>query len=125
MRIKIRFRKNRRVPAVRNKNYSATYAKRKGLKLGPVSLGFISLLLFCLISLFYLAQSNQITTKGYLIRELEVEKEKVMSENETLQVEAARLESLSKMSEKADKLSMVPAKDIKYFEQGSGALVKK
>ena len=73
------------------KSYNTTYV-RKGFKLGPVSLGFVTVLLFSLVSLFYLAQSNQITTKGYILQDLETEKTKILSENERLQVESARLE---------------------------------
>jgi hypothetical protein len=94
--------------------YNSTYSK-KGLKMGPVSLGFITVLIFSLVSLFYLAQSNQITTKGYALQELEQQKDKILSENERLQVEAARLESLNKAVSKAKELSMAPTKELKYF----------
>ncbi len=123
LKIKIKFRKNR-TSRIKGKGYSSTYAKRR-IKLGPISLGFITVVLFSLLSLFYLAQSNQITTKGYILRDLEVEKNKILSENERLQVEAARLESLNKISEKADELSMVPVEDLRYFTQTGGVFVRK
>ena len=93
--------------------------------MGPISLGFITILLFSLISLFYLAQSNQITTKGYNLQLLDQEKSKVLSENERLQVEAARLESLNKISEKSKDLSMVPGTGLKYFGSSNDVLAKK
>ncbi|MFA7309153.1 MAG: hypothetical protein WC045_03795 [Patescibacteria group bacterium] len=114
---------NRRKSAVRTQQQSLY--KRKGLQFGPVSLGFITVFLFSLVSLFYLAQSNQITTKGYVLQDLDREKSKVVSENERLQVEAARLESLTKVSEKAGELSMTPTKTLQYFEDHNSALVKK
>lgn len=103
--------------------YNSTYSK-KGLRLGPVALGFVTILIFSLISLFYLAQSNQITTKGYALQNLEQQKAKVVSENERLQVEAARLESLNKAKDKAKELSMVPMKELKYFS-GSASLASR
>jgi len=103
--------------------YNSTYS-RKGLKMGTLSLGFITVIILALVSLFYLAQSNQITTKGYALQELEQKKTKILSENERLQVEAARLESLNKASEKAKDLSMVPLKELKYFNNNNGALAK-
>jgi len=121
MKIKIKFRRKNRI---NNKSYRATYTK-KSIRLGPVSLGFITVILFSLLSLFYLAQSNQITTKGYILRELELEKAKILSENERLQVEAARLESLNKISEKAEELSMVPVGELKYFRETGGTFVRK
>lgn len=121
MKIRLKLKRKRRLE---KKNYSSTYTKR-GIRFGPVSLGFITVILFSLISLFYLAQSNQITTKGYVLRELEVEKSKILSENERLQVEAARLESLNKISSKAEELSMVPVNDLRYFTATGGTFVKK
>jgi cell division protein FtsL len=107
----------------KNKSFNSTYRKR-GFRFGPIALGFITVLIFSLVSLFYLAQSNQITTKGYTLQDLEQKRSKVLSENERLQVEAARLESLNKINEKAKDLSMVPVKELKYFNS-TGALAKK
>jgi hypothetical protein len=104
--------------------YNSTYS-RKGLKLGPVALGFVTILIFSLISLFYLAQSNQITTKGYALQALQQQEDKVVSENERLQVEAARLESLNKAKSKVGDLSMIPVKDLKYFSNTNLALANK
>ncbi len=104
--------------------YNSTYS-RQGLRLGPVSLGFITVLIFSLISLFYLAQSNQITTKGYALQEFQQQEDKIVSENERLQVEAARLESLNKAKEKSGELSMTPIKELKYFSVSGGSLAKK
>ena len=114
---------NRRKQA-RIGRYHSTYRK-SGLRLGPVALSFVTILIFSLISLFYLAQSNQITTKGYALQKFEQEKAKVQSENERLQVEAARLESLNKISEKSKDLSFVPVKELKYFSSSSGSLAMK
>jgi len=104
--------------------YNSTYSKR-GFKLGPVSLGFITILIFSLISLFYLAQSNQITTKGYALQNLEQAKNNVLSENERLQVEAARLDSLNKAAAKAKDLSMAPIKELRYLSNTDLALANK
>jgi hypothetical protein len=104
--------------------YNSTYSRR-GLKFGPVSLGFITVLIFSLISLFYLAQSNQITTKGYALQNLEQEKSKILSENERLQVEAARLDSLNKAASKAKDLSMAPIKELRYLNGGAGVLAQR
>ena len=119
--MKLRFkRKNRN----RMGRYNSTYSKH-GLKLGPVSLGFITVLIFSLISLFYLAQTNQITTKGYALQSLQQEKDSILSENERLQVEAARLDSLNKAAAKAKDLSMVPIKELKYFSNNNGVLAQR
>lgn len=103
----------------------ASMYQPKGLRLGPISLSFITVFLFSLVSLFYLAQSNQITTKGYILQDLEKEHAKIMSENERLQVEAARLESLNKAIERAGDLKLTPAKKIEHLEEKDTTVVKK
>ena len=106
------------------RGYTSTYTKKR-FALGPLSLGFITVLLFSLVSILYLAQNNQITTKGYILKELETERTKILSENERLQVEAARLESLSKISQEAEKLSMVPLRDLRYFGTTTSVLARR
>ena len=51
--------------------------------------------------------------------------ESAQAENERLQVEAARLESLNKISEKSKDLSMAPTKELKYFSNSGGSLAMK
>ena len=111
MKIRLPIRKRK----IRSVNYHSTYSKKK-FKISSVSLGFITVIILSLVSLFYLAQANQITTKGYILQKLEIEKSKILSENETLKVEAARLESLNKISEKAEDLSMTPTQELNYFK---------
>jgi|GEM_PF-842077 len=119
--MKIRFKIKRRNRVGR---YNSTYSRR-GLRLGPVALGFVTILIFSLVGLFYLAQSNQITTKGYALQGLQQQEDKVVSENERLQVEAARLESLNKAKSKAGDLSMVPVKELRYFSSTNLALANR
>ncbi len=87
----------------------------KKVKFGPVSLGFITVILFSLLSLFYLAQSNQISTKGYKIRDLETTKKELQAENERLQVEAARLQAVSMIQAKAKDLGMQQVSKVEYL----------
>ncbi|MBI2448589.1 cell division protein FtsL [Candidatus Microgenomates bacterium] len=122
MRLGIRIKKRRQQAVA--KSYNTTYAKRY-FRFGPVSLGFITVAMFSLVSFFYLAQANQITTKGYILQDLQKEHQRILSENERLQVEAARLESLTKIREKAGELSMSPVRDIKYLSQGDGLVASK
>jgi len=85
------------------------------IRFGPASLGFITIMLLSLLSLFYLAQSNEVATKGYLIRSLEQKKQEAVAENKRLQVEAARLRSISEIKNKAEELGVVPVKKLEYL----------
>jgi len=73
---------------------------------GPLSLRFITLIMFAAIALFYLAQSTQSATKNYAVRGLEINKEELTKEKERLQIEATRLKSLTAIDQDLDKLNL-------------------
>lgn len=75
--------------------------------LGPLSLRFITLIFFAAIALFYLAQSTQSATKGYTIRNLDLEKSDLLNEKERLIIETTRLKSLQEIQGSVDKLGLV------------------
>lgn len=86
------------------------------VKVGKKSLGFITIVLFLVLSLFYLAQANQIATKGYKIRELEDKKTQELEKQERLQIEAARLRSIKEIQNGATSMQMVPATEVNYVQ---------
>lgn len=94
------------------------------VKIGKKSIGFISIVLFLVLSLFYLAQANQIATKGYQIRELEQKKSEVLEQQERLGVEAARLRSIKQIEANAEELEMIPATEINYINPNSSVAKK-
>lgn len=73
---------------------------------GPLTLRFITLIMFAAVVLFYLAQSTQSATKRYEVRELEMQKTDLTKGKQRLEVEAARLKSLPNISESASKLGL-------------------
>ncbi|OIP23306.1 hypothetical protein COX95_04120 [bacterium CG_4_10_14_0_2_um_filter_33_32] len=85
------------------------------VKVGKRSLGFITIVLFLVLSLFYLTQANQIATKGYQIRELELKKAQALEKQESLKIEAARLRSIKEIQNSASSSQMVPASEINYI----------
>lgn len=88
------------------------------VKVGSRSIGFITIVLFLVLSLFYLAQANQIATKGYKIRELEQQKTQAFEKQERLKVEAARLRSVKEIQNSASSSEMIPATEINYISPG-------
>ncbi len=84
------------------------------VKIGKRSLGFISIVLFLVLGLFYMTQANQIATKGYQIRELEERKSQDLANQERLKTEAARLRSIKEIQNNAGASQMVPATEINY-----------
>lgn len=76
---------------------------------GPLSLRFITIIMFTAVALFYLAQSTQSATKRYTVRELELKKEDMQKDKDRLSIEATRLQSLQEIQGSVDKLGLQPS----------------
>ncbi len=79
------------------------------LKIGPISLKFITIALLAVAALFYLAQSTQASTFKYKIMELEDQKDKTQTDVQQLEVESARLKSLGEIQNSAKNLNLESA----------------
>ena len=99
-------------------------AFRPSIKIGRKSLGFVTIVLFLVLSLFYLAQANAIASKAYRIRDLEDKKATALETQERLQVEAARLRSIKSIEDNATSKNMQPATEINYVKRASSVAVK-
>jgi len=84
---------------------------------GPVTLAVALIFLVCLLSLFFLAQVFQSSTKGYEISELESDMEALKEQNKVLEIQAAELRSFETIKNEAEKLNMVQANKIVYIKQ--------
>ncbi|MDP2918300.1 MAG: cell division protein FtsL [bacterium] len=98
---------------------------RRKVKIGPVALCFVTILLLCLVSLFYLTQGNQVATKGYEIKDLENKLNNLKEENRKLELEAASLQSVRNVEEGAKKLNMVPIEKMSYVTTSGTAVALK
>ena len=88
---------------------------KQELKVGPVSLTFILICLLCILSIFYLIQSNQVATKGYEIKKLEEQQTKLVVEQEKLKLQSAELQSLKQIEGGISDLKMIPTKKVNYW----------
>ncbi len=79
---------------------------RSEVKLGPVSLKFITIALVAIVALFYLAQSAQSSTFKYKVMELGDKKTNVESDIKQLEVESARLKSLNEIKNSAQAMNL-------------------
>lgn len=82
--------------------------------LGPVSLKFILIGLLTVLGLFFIIQTNEASLRGYKIRELEDKRNKLILENQTLNVEILRLKSLGILGDNKE-LKLVPPQKIDYL----------
>jgi len=106
-------------------NYTYSRIQRPGerkktiktdIKIGPVSLKFLTVIILTILTMLYFAQSNSGATKGYELKELENRQEKLEQENERLKVEAARLRSIKEIEKEAKKKKMVPVEKVEYLK---------
>ncbi len=79
----------------RNKNAVQFNKAKSGL--GPVSNTLTLALILCLLGLMYLTQITKQTRYGYEVNTLETQKTELISEQESLEVEAARLQALERV----------------------------
>jgi hypothetical protein len=95
------------------KNYKPTFRlKKMGLLLVGTGLVFA-------LGLLYLSGSNGMATSGYDIDKLESQQKQLMEDNERLQLEASRLQSIQQIDSGIKDSGMVPVKKINYLPGGT------
>lgn len=76
------------------RNQNTVRLQADSRQLGPVAHTVIVAILLCVMGLMYLAQVNKTNAYTYPINELETKKSALLSEQQQLRVEAARLAAL-------------------------------
>jgi len=95
------------------------------IKLGPVSLQFITVVFLAILVLFYLAQSTQSATQGYKTREMEDQKNMLSQENEKLQIDAIKLQSLNEIRNNAQSYNLEQAKNAAYIPSSQSTTARR
>jgi hypothetical protein len=95
------------------RNYKPTF------RLSKLGLTFAAACLVLVLGLLYLSQSNQMATSGYDIAKLESDQAKLIEDNERLQIEASRLQSIQQIDTGIKDAGMVPVKTINYIPGGT------
>ena len=74
----------------------------------------------------YIYQVTNISTKGFVIKDLEKQIAAVKIENQKMQVKLVEMQSSADLEGRVQELSMVPAGDIKYVQvAGTQVFVRK
>lgn len=81
--------------------------RAKERTLGPISNTIILIVLACLLGLLYLTQVTKTNAYGYTINGLQQKQTALKSENENLQVDSARLQSLDRTASSSVAQNMV------------------
>ena len=96
---------NRRRVVRRHQN--TVSAVRSAKTLGPVSNTIILVILGCLIFLLYLTQVTKTNNYGYIINSLEQRQSDLQNQKADLEVAAARLQSLDRISHSPESKKLV------------------
>lgn len=96
-------------------------SKRLNLKLVNLFLGTV---LF-LIGGYYLININDLTVKGFALRELKSEATILTSENLDKEAKVMNLQSYGSLNEKVKKLNMVAVGEVEYLTVNQAALARK
>lgn len=95
----------------RNNSWQRGMRKRtikKELKLGPMSIKFVTIALMAVVGCFYLSQSAQASSQKYQIMQVSSVKQELESKTKDLEVEAARLKSLTEIKKTAQNNNFEP-----------------
>ena len=79
----------------RNRNLNRYLTSTSAM--GPVSMSFVLIIIVGLLALLYLTQITKTTVYGYQVNNLSTEREDLLSRNQELQVEAARLQAIARI----------------------------
>ncbi len=94
------------------------------VEVGVNALVSVIIALVVVISLAYLANSNRNATKGYALKNLEIERTQLLTENEVWDMEIARVQALANIQNDPKIRSMVKT-DTPLFVRGDTAIASK
>lgn len=98
----------------RNRNSVKINDTRSGL--GPISNTITLALILCLLGLLYLTQITKQTSYGYEVNALETQKSQLLSEQESLEVEAARLQALERIQNSKVAQELVTPSSVEFVQ---------
>lgn len=84
-------------PGIRKRTLTGT-----GVKVGPVTLHLVLIIACTALGLFYLVQSNRVSTANLQLQDLQAQKADIVERNERLSAESDRLRSIQQIKKAAD-----------------------
>lgn len=95
--------------------------KRLNLKIVNIFLGGSILVL----SIFYLVNINDLTVKGFALKELKSSSNLLLSDNKDYEAKIMNLQSYNNLNDKVKKLNMVAVSDVEYLSVNTGTIARK
>ncbi len=107
----------------KKKKFNKSYKRQ--FKMGKMTIVFTAVFVILPLFIFLLSQRNQMTMTNDQIAKLEQKKKELTDENQILQVEAARLQSVESIQKDVPKTDMVPTKQVDYVNSATGVAVNR
>lgn len=105
-----------RVLAITNSNSVIQGARKKTIGreiiIGPTAIKFVTIAIFAILAMIYLAQSTAGANRSVKIRNLDEQSSQLLLEKERLEVEQTRLKSLKEIDNGTEKNVMEPVTTI-------------
>lgn len=95
--------------------------KRASVSTSVNKINIVMIALILGFGLTYLFLVNNLGTKGYEIRKLELQLRKLEDEQKQLQIQASDLTSIEKLQSEAQKLNYIPATGVTYLKESDFA----
>jgi len=92
---------------------------------GISKIKLLVIFLFFMIAAVYLGIINTSAVKGYEVKKVEQEIEKLKKENKQLQIQEAELNSFYNIKDNVSNLNMVEAKDVVYIDNNDQSVAVK
>lgn len=107
----------------KRRKYNRNY--KKIFNVGKVSMGALSLIIFLMVTVLFLIQSNRVAVKGYNISELESKISLLEQQNADFKLEASKLQSIQVIKEGIKDDKMTPVKKINYIRENNEVALRK
>jgi len=108
-----------RVMAITNSNSSISGVRKKTIGreiiIGPTAIKFITVAIFAILAMVYLAQSTAGANRSVKVRDLEERSGQLKLEQERLEVEQTRLKSLKEIDSGTEKNIMEPVTSVQHL----------
>ena len=105
-------------------NSNQTKKRSKKMKINTKILNIMMIGLIVVFGFSYLVQMNGLATKGYQIKDLEVQIEQLELQGSNLELEVLSLQSISNVKNKVSKLNMVEVGNVEYLSPTPVALAR-
>lgn len=107
-----------------NSGYLKSHSKtnrRLDLKIINAILGGVTVIL----GLFYLVNINDLTVKGFALKELKSSSNLLLSDNRDYEAKIMNLQSYNNLNDKIKELNMVAVAEVEYLSTTNGVIARK